>query len=709
MVKLFLSQIKSLFQLKTPYRFTRVFALKMFPLILLVGLFICVAIPFSYYSIRTDDLKKQAAVHAAYLASIFKEVVETTPETWEKGIKSHISHTNIAFVKIFDRYHHLVSEIYSPSFSHHGSLVTGERKAIFAGKTYAFVLVGISLEKTKADAFKLLVYSSLAGTFIGILLFFLPVLEIQQVEEKVNESRQKLLEEQAKLKFSEEKYRALFEFAPDGIVISTPSGRIVSWNQSFLHMFNLNEKEIAQLNMENLYADPKAIDRIMAELHRDGYVQNKEIVLKRADGTELPALVSLKMIDCRLLADEICTEDNHQMLIENIIRDISEKKKIEQQLIQAQKMESIGILAGGIAHDFNNLLAGILGYASLIKAQSDEGTPLYRYAAVIERSATRASELTQKLLAFARGGKYKVEVINLNEIVDEVVALLSRTIDKTIAIHKELDPALSLVEADPSQITQTLLNICVNARDAMPNGGTLTIRTFNTYLEERSFPTGDRSKAGNYVAISISDTGTGMDEAIKQRIFEPFFTTKERGKGTGLGLSMVYGIVRNHGGYIDVSSELGQGTTFTIYLPITEKGEQKQIKQGEVEISEGSETILLIDDEEVVRELGKDILEENGYKVLLAKDGEEGISVYQANKDQIDLVILDMVMPQKSGTEVFKALKSINPNVKVLLATGYSLNEQAQEILHNGAVGFIQKPYQVGEFLKSIRRALDRK
>jgi len=710
MAKLFLSQIRSLFQPKTPYRFTRVFAIKMLPLSMLVGLFICVAIPFSYYLIRTEDLKKQAGVHADYLASIFKEVVETTPETWEEDIKSYITRTNITFVEIFDRNHNLVSKISSVPFSQTGPVVIAERKALYAGKTYAFVLVGISLEETKAEALRLLVYSLLAGSFIGILLFLLPVLEIHKVEEKVNESRQQLLEEQEKLRFSEEKYRALFEFAPDGIVISTASGRIVSWNQSFLHMFNLNAKEIPQLNMQSLYANPKARDRLMIELHKNGYVQNKEIVLKRTDGTEIPALVSLKLISCRLIADEICTAENHQMLIENIIRDISEQKKMEQQLIQAQKMESIGVLAGGVAHDFNNLLAGILGYASLIKAQFEEGTPLYRYADVIERSATRASELTEKLLAFARGGKYKVEVINLNEIIEEVVTLLSRTIDKTIAIHKELAPDLFLVEADPSQMTQTLLNICVNARDAMPNGGILTLKTYNTYLEERFFPTGERSRPGYYVAVSVSDTGTGMSEAIKQRIFEPFFTTKERGKGTGLGLSMVYGIVRNHGGYIDVSSKLGQGTTFTIYLPVTIKGEQKQIKKEEGErLVGGNETILLIDDEEVIRELGKEILEKNGYKVLLAKDGEEGISVYQANKDQIDLVILDMIMPKKAGTEVFKALKSINPNVRVLLATGYSLNEQAQEILRNGALDFIQKPYQINDLLKIIRKVLDKK
>ncbi len=510
--------------------------------------------------------------------------------------------------------------------------------------------------------------------------------QIQEVEARVNRSRQELLEKQKSLRLSEEKYRSLFEFAPDGIVISTISGRILSYNRSFLQMFQLNEEQVASLSAKDLYVDLKTRERIMAELLRNGSVQNLEVTLKRMDGTELPALLSQKLISAGIMAGEINAEEDQDVLIEAIIRDISSRKEVEKQLIQAQKMESVGLLAGGVAHDFNNLLAGIMGYASLIVSQTNENSELRRYAETIEHSATRASELTQKLLAFARGGKYKIEVINLNEIVDEVAAFLSRTLEKNITLSKELAPDLFFVEADPSQMSQVLLNLCVNARDAMPSGGELLIKTFNTSLEEKISSASDRNQPGRYVAITVADTGTGMDEDILPRIFDPFFSTKERGKGTGLGLSMVYGIVKNHGGYIDVESKPGVGTTFTVYLPATDIKTKIVKERKEVEVAGGSETILLIDDEQVVRDLGKAILEEKGYTVLLARDGEEGISAFQTHRDQIDLVLLDMIMPKKDGVEVYRALKRIDPDVKVVLVSGYSLNEKAQEILNDGAL-----------------------
>ncbi len=684
----------------------------MFPLSFLVGLFICVAIPASYYFIRTQDIKKEAGVHAEYLASIFKEVVETTPETWEEGIRSYISRTNISFVKIYDRNRSLVSEIYAPSFSPKTSFITEEKAAYYAGKVYAFVVVGISLATTKAEALRLLFYSGVSGTFIGILLFLLPVLEINRVEEQVNESRKQLLDEQEKLKLSEEKYRALFEFAPDGIVISTKDGKIVSYNQSFLNIFGLSERDIEKLNMKELYLQSTIRDEIMKELHKKGYVQNREVFLKKGN-EQMPALISLKLIRCQALSSEICTDNPEQMLVENIIRDISVQKKMEQQLIQAQKMESIGVLAGGVAHDFNNLLAGVLGYAELIKAHidsisggEDKENPIYRYAEMIEKSANRASDLTQKLLAFARRSEFQVESVNLNEIIEEVVDILSRTIEKTIIIKKELEPNLDLVEADPSQMNQALLNICINARDAMPNGGILKIKTFNTHLERKFFITGDTSRPGNYVAVEISDTGLGIDKSIIHRIFEPFFTTKGKTKGTGLGLSMVYGIVRKHGGYIDVKSELGHGSVFTIYLPVCE-GKTRQRKEEickKADLDKGRGRILVVDDEEIVRELAKEILTQRGYEVILAEDGIEGISLYQRNK--IDLVILDMVMPKKTGQEVFEELKKIDPDVRVVIATGYSIEQQAQEMLSKGALGLVKKPYQIEELLTIVKKAL---
>ncbi len=707
MEKSFLSRIKNILPGDTPFRITRAFAIKMLPLSFLAGIFICIAIPSSYYLVGKTDMAKQAGVHADYLASIFKNILEKHPLTWEQEVRSYVAGTKINVVKFFDRRHDLISEISSGPALSSWSMVSTERKVNYGGQTYAYVSVGISLKEIESNALKLLLFSLVCGTIEGILLFLIPVFRIQDVEERVNRSRQELLEKQKRLSASEEKYRSLFELAPDGILISTVGGRIVSYNQSFLQMFQLDEQKIASLSVMDLYADINTRKRMMAELLRQGRLQNLEVVFRRMDGTELPALLSLKLIQADVMADELGQEDE-DMLVEAIIRDISEKKEVERQLLQAQKMESVGLLAGGVAHDFNNLLAGILGYASLIVSQTQENSELHRYAETIEQSAVRASELTQKLLAFARGGKYSIKVINLNNIVDEVSAILVRTLGKNITLSIELDPDLRCVEADPSQMSQVLLNLCVNARDAMPDGGRLFISTFNVFLEEQTMPAGYSIKPGHYVGVRVTDTGIGMDEDTLQHIFEPFFSTKERGKGTGLGLSMVYGIVKNHSGYVDVKSKPGDGTTFTVYLPAsnTEKTKCSYKKWSGGEVVGGNENILIIDDEQMVRELARKILESKGYNVLVATGGEEGISIFKDRHEEIDLVLLDMIMPKKDGAEVFREIKLIDPDVKVVLVSGYSLDERAQEILNSGALAFIRKPYHPDELLEKIRELM---
>ncbi len=706
MAKSFLSRIKNLFPGETPFRITRAFAIKMLPLSFLAGIFICVAIPLSYYFVGKTDMAKQAGIHADYLASIFRNILERHPLTWEQEISSYVSGTQINVVKFFDRRHDLISEISSGKIPPSWSMVVTERKVDYGGKTYAYVSVGISLEDIESNALKLLLFSLMCGTVEGILLFLIPVFCIQDVEERVNRSRQELLDKQKSLSLSEEKYRSLFELAPDGIFISTINGRIVSCNQSFLQMFQLDEKKAASVHAGDLYADTKMREKIIPELLRHGRLQNIETTFKKMDGTEIPVLLSLQVIKAGVMSNEL--HEGEDVLIEAIIRDITAKKEVERQLIQAQKMESIGLLAGGVAHDFNNLLAGILGYASLISGQSQESSDLRRYAEIIEQSAVRASELTQKLLAFARAGKYTVEVINLNDTVNEVVAILNRTLGKDISLSVEPDPDLEYVEADPSQMSQVLLNLCVNARDAMPDGGRLLVRTFNTFMEKRILPDGDSIRPGNYVGLSVIDTGTGIDEKTMQHIFEPFYSTKETGRGTGLGLSMVYGIVKNHRGYIDVKSSSGEGTVFTVYIPAsTARNTDCRHEKTEVDVTGGNETILIIDDEEVIRDLGREILEDKDYRVLLAEDGEKGTAIFRERHAQIDMVLLDMVMPGKNGVEVFRELKSIDPEVKVVLVSGYSMDEKAREVLENGALAFIRKPYHPGELLKKIRELLE--
>jgi len=387
-------------------------------------------------------------------------------------------------------------------------------------------------------------------------------------------------------------------------------------------------------------------------------------------------------------------------------RDVTQEMMLEEQLIQAQKMESIGLLASGIAHDFNNLLGGILGYASFMKTKLSQSDPIYRYADTIERSATRAAELTSQLLAFARGGQYNVKPVNVNDIAEEALKLAKSSLDKSIVIETHFQTELPNVEGDAGQIQQVLMNLILNARDAMPAGGKLIVTTESLVLAEEYVKTHVEAKRGLYVLLSVSDTGIGMDKKTMQRIFEPFFTTKE--KGTGLGLSMVYGIVKNHGGFIRVYSEVGEGTTFRVYLPASEKTETP-VRMEEAPMSTGNELILVVDDEDTLRELVKDVLETYGYRVMLAGNGEEALQVYRKHKEEIALVILDMVMPKMGGRETFLKLKELNPKVKALLSTGYSQNGKAQEILNSGVMGFLQKPYQAEELAAKVRKVLDMK
>jgi len=390
------------------------------------------------------------------------------------------------------------------------------------------------------------------------------------------------------------------------------------------------------------------------------------------------------------------------------VRDVSDRRRLEQQLLQAQKMESIGTLAGGIAHDFNNLLSGILGYASLTKTKISENHQVFEYVDTIEKSAIRAAELTAQLLAFARGGKYEVEPVNVNQIVDETMRIIGRTFHKSIEIETRLHDPLPTVDADGGQLQQMLMNLCVNAADAMMDGGTLVIETGVETLTRDHAKSHMEAKPGSYVTLSVIDTGTGMGDETLERIFEPFFTTKEEGKGTGLGLAMVYGVVRNHGGSVHVSSKPGEGSTFKVYLPV--KGKPSVQKRSATETPRnGSELILIVDDEKAIRSLARDMLESYGYSTLVAQSGAEAVEIYGKHKDEIGLVILDMVMPKKGGRETFLELKKLNPEVKTLLSTGYGENGKAKEILGIGVMGFVQKPYDVASLLSKVRSVLDEK
>jgi signal transduction histidine kinase/ActR/RegA family two-component response regulator len=399
--------------------------------------------------------------------------------------------------------------------------------------------------------------------------------------------------------------------------------------------------------------------------------------------------------------------------LRGFIVDITDRKKTEEERLrletqfhQAQKMETIGTLAGGIAHDFNNLMTTILGNTSLMLFDMDNSHPHYTLLKNIERQINRGAELTTQLLGYARKGKYLVQPVSLNQIIEESAAAFGRT-RKEITIGCELADDLLAIEADQGQIQQVLLNLFVNAADAMPTGGKLKLKT------SRATHNDIKSKeyqpvAGDYLRLTVSDTGIGMDEKVQQRIFDPFFSTKEIGKGTGLGLASVYGIIKNHGGYIEVQSQKGQGSQFSIFLPASAK-QVLTITESAPEIIKGSGTILMVDDEEMVLDVGARVLKKLGYTVLESNNGRNAVELYKKLQDKINLVVLDIVMPNMGGAEVYDRLKEINPDVKVLLSSGYSIDDQARKIMERGCDGFIQKPFSLKAMSDKIAGILSRK
>jgi CheY-like chemotaxis protein len=378
---------------------------------------------------------------------------------------------------------------------------------------------------------------------------------------------------------------------------------------------------------------------------------------------------------------------------------------MEYQLQQSQKMEAIGTLASGIAHDFNNLLMGIQGWASLMLIDTDPSHPHFEYIEGIERIIKNAAEVTKQLLGLSRGGKYEVKPTDLNEIIKSQNLMFGRT-RKEIIIRDKYEENLWVSEVDQSQIKQILLNLYINAWQAMPGGGDLYIQTENVILDE-DYIKPYKLAPGKYVKISVADTGIGMDEATQKRIFDPFYTTKEIGMGTGLGLASAYGVIKNHGGFINVDSEKGEGTTFDIYLPASEK-EVLEDKKLIEELLKGDETVLLVDDEDMIIDVSERLLGKLGYKVLIARSGKDAIKIFKAKKDFIDMIILDIIMHDMSGGDIYDKLKEINPAIKVLLSSGYSINDQTTGILERGCDGFIQKPFNVRDLSQKIREILDK-
>jgi PAS domain S-box-containing protein len=518
-----------------------------------------------------------------------------------------------------------------------------------------------------------------------------------QMAKTITEDAVELKKSENVLRLSEEKFSKAFRSGPTIMTISTiEEGRFIDVNDAFLRTFGYKREEVIDRTSIELgiWVDPEVRNTIVDRLTKSGTINNEEIVFRKKTGDVITMLWSKEQID---IEGRPC--------ILTVAQDITERKKLEARLLQAQKMESIGQLAGGIAHDFNNILTAIIGYAHIIKIKMAEDDPLKDNLDHILTSSARAAHLVRSLLAFSRQQISNPVPVNINGIIEDLVKMLLRILGENVELKLALSGDLTVM-ADRVQMDQVIINLCTNARDALPDGGTLTIRTGDIRLEKEFTELYGYGAPGEYAFISVSDTGTGIDEKMKERIFEPFFTTKEVGKGTGLGLSIVYGIIKQHNGYITCFSEAGKGTTFTAYLPMITSRIKETTTEKITSTERATETVLLAEDEADVRKLTSQILSEAGYSVIEAVDGEDAVDKFIINRDKVDILLLDMIMPKMNGQDVYIKAKELKPNVKALLVSGYPADFIQKKITTNNGLKFVSKPLPPSELLKKIREAL---
>ena len=505
-----------------------------------------------------------------------------------------------------------------------------------------------------------------------------------------------LKKSQASLVESEEKYRLLVENAKEAIFI---------FQDNRFRFSNHQAVELA-----NRIGMPRKGKPIESYIHPDDWHEVAPQLIKQLNGERAkPRSLIFRLVSKE--NDAIWVELNTVILTWrertatlNFLRDITRDKEFERRFQEAQRMESLGTLAGGIAHDFNNLLMGIQGNVSLMYLDSEDDPSLEEKLKSIEDCVESGSRLTRQLLGFARGGKYVVKPMDMNKILRSSIEMFGRT-RKAISIHGDYEPNLWTVVVDGNQIEQVLVNLFLNAWQAMQEGGDLYITSENIVLGE-SFVKPHDVRPGRYVKISVKDTGIGMDQSIQRRIFEPFFTTHEPGRGTGLGLASAFGIIKNHHGIISVSSRLGKGSNFFIYLPASDKKPKDEIVN-QVVVESGSETILLVDDEDYIVDVGKMMLQGLGYTILTANCGKLALDIFLENKERINLVILDLVMPDMGGEAVFNEIRKIRSDIKVLFASGHYMGDQTRALLKTGATDFLQKPFNLRQLSSKIRYILD--
>ena len=509
------------------------------------------------------------------------------------------------------------------------------------------------------------------------------------------------------LKQSEKQYQTLFEKSSDVVFISTPEGKFLDINSAGLELFGYSSKEdILKINItEDLYANPEDREKFRSIIDREGQIKDFEFRLRNKDGKNLIALETTTVLR---------DKDGNILVYQGIIRDITKKRKLEQQLFQSQKMDSIGMLAGGIAHDFNNILTALRGYSDLALMKMSKDSPGLNEITGITRGVERAEDLTRQLLAFSRKQIIEPRVININKVILNLEKMMLRLIGEDINLKTILSGDIDHIKADPGQIEQILVNLLINARDAIDQKDIktrdkkITIETKQIYFDFNYVINHPEVKVGDYLLIAVSDTGSGMKEDIISKIFEPFYTTKSNGKGTGLGLSTVYGIVKQNNGYIYVYSEINKGSTFKIYWPTTDLDiVQKYKEEPTEELARGEETILFVEDDDEVRKFMYRTLKTLKYDILEASNGLEALEIVRRNKLKLDLLITDVIMPEMGGKELAEELVKFMPGIKILFTSGYTDNHIVRSGRLDQGINFLQKPFSIKEISKKIRYILE--